>query len=506
MMKTLSVFPQFLLSVCIAGLGLAAVPPTSALAQNETVLVLDHSGSMWARMDGSPKISVLRNALDPLLIENEGKIDLGIIAYGTQKKNGCDGVETLRPIGAIDAKSTSKVLADTAPKGSAPVAASLNEAAGLFKAENGVRSLILVSDSTDDCEADPCAVAEELKKQSPSTVIHVLGFDEKADEDLQELSCISEATGGVFATASNGEELGASLRKLLQLAEAGMTEDAEGRAYPVSLAPPGGPDSAFGAQFSSDEPGTLVLSAMLEKDNPALSSGLVWRIFDGRVQADGNYDLLHKFDQARTVVSLKPGDYLVNAAYGRANLTKRVTVWPGKRQEDVFNLNAGGLRLYATLAEQPLISEQSLTFHVYSDESDQFGNRRKVVTGAKSGVVLRLNGGNYRVESAYGDANSVMEVDVTVEPGKLTEASIDHRAGKVTFRLVEKPGGEALADTIWRIFASDGQLVKRSGGAFPSHVLASGEYSVRVQHGELEYAARFSVAAGDKKQVEVVKP
>jgi hypothetical protein len=37
-------------------------------------------------------------------------------------------------------------------------------------------------------------------------------------------------------------------------------------------------------------------------------------------------------------------------------------------------------------------------------------------------------------------------------------------------------------------------------------VLAAGEYSVRVQHGELEYAARFSVTAGDKKQVEVVKP
>ena len=132
------------------------------------------------------------------------------------------------------------------------------------------------------------------------------------------------------------------------------------------------------------------------------------------------------------------GEYLINAAYGRANVTKRLTVWPDKPLDDIFNLNAGGLRLYATLAKQPLLSEHSLTFDVYSDETDQFGNRRKVIAGAKPGVVMRLNGGTYRVESTYGDSNAVIEADVTVEPGKLTEATIDHQAGKVTFRLVQQ--------------------------------------------------------------------
>ena len=164
------------------------------------------------------------------------------------------------------------------------------------------------------------------------------------------------------------------------------------------------------------------------------------------------------------------------------------------------------MRLYATLAQQPLFSEQALTFDVFSEETDQFGNRRKVIGGAKSGVVMRLNSGTYRIESTYGDANATMEADVTVEPGKLTEATIDHQAGRVTFRLVEKAGGEALADTIWRVYAPDGQLVKKSGGAFPSHVFAAGSYKVHIKHGGQEFAAQFSVAAGDKKQVEVVMP
>jgi hypothetical protein len=183
-----------------------------------------------------------------------------------------------------------------------------------------------------------------------------------------------------------------------------------------------------------------------------------------------------------------------------------VTVWPGKRVEDIFNLQAGGLRLYATLANEPLLADNALGFNVFSEETDQFGNRRRVIANAKSGVVLRLNSGTYRVVSKYGDANSIMEVDVTVEPGKLTEATIDHQAGKVTFRLVERQGGEALADTIWHIYSTDGELVRKSGGAFPTHVLAAGEYDVRVEHGGQEFAARFAVGVGDRQQVEVIKP
>ncbi len=334
----------------------------------------------------------------------------------------------------------------------------------------------------------------------------MIAFDEKSGEELQDLACVSEATSGIFQTAQNASELNGAIRKVFGLAENGLTEDAEGLPVPIAL-PPGTAGPGAGPQtFTSNDPGTLVLTAILAKDTPPLRSGLVWRIYDGRVRDDGSYNLVHRLQLPRPTLTLAPGDYLVNAAYGRANLTKRLTVWPNKRQEDEFDLNAGGLRLYATLDKQPLFSEQALTFDVFSDESDQFGNRRKVVGGAKSGVVLRLNSGNYRVESMFGDANAIMEVEVSVEPGKLTEATIDHQAGKVTFRLVEKPGGEALADTIWQIYAEDGQLVKKSGGAFPSHVLAAGSYNVRVEHGGREFAAKFSVAAGDKKQVEVVMP
>ena len=491
-----------LFGACVAG---AATP---AQAQNETVLILSHANSMWSRMGGGQKIKVVRGAIAPLLRAQEGKLDLGVVTFGSHKPKSCDALDTIKPIGPIQPAADIKAIEMANPKGSASVAASLNAAAKLFKAPSGAQSIILLSDSMDECKADPCAVAAELKEKSPRTIIHFIALGEKSEEKLAELACVPEQTGGVFVSAQNEAELNDALRKTFQLAALGTSEDPEGLPLPAAVLPPPGAAGlgALGERPTSTDPGTLGLSAILAKDSQTLAGGLIWRIYDGRVRDDGSYRLLHTMREPRLTVTLPGGEYLVNAAYGRANVTKRLIVWPDKRLDDVFNLNAGGLRLYATLAKQPLLSEQSLTFDVYSEESDQFGNRRKVIAGAKSGVVMRLNGGAYRVESTYGDSNAVIEAEVTVDPGKLTEATVDHQAGKVTFRLVRKPGGEALADTIWNIYSGDGQLVKKSGGAFPSHVLAAGSYEVRVQHALKELAAKFSVDAGDKKQVEVVMP
>lgn len=487
-----------LFCTCVAGF---AAP---VHAQNETVLILSHANSMWSRMGDGQKIKVLRGVVAPLLRDQEGKLELGVVTYGANKPKSCDALDTVKPIGPIQAAANIKAIELANPKGSASVAASLTAASKLFKTQTGAQSIILVSDSLDECKADPCAVAAELKDKAPRTIIHFIALGEKSEEKLAELACIPEQTGGVFAAAETEDQLKEALDKAFRLAALGTSEDPGG--LPASLPPEAAGVGPSGEKPTSTEPGTLSLSAILAKDSQPLTAGLVWRVYDGRVHDDGSYKLLHTFREPRVTTILPGGEYLVNASYGRANVTKRLTVWPDKRLDDVFNLNAGGLRLYATLAKQPLVSEQSLIFDVYSEESDQFGNRRKVIAGAKSGVVMRLNGGAYRVESTYGDSNAVIEAEVTVEPGKLTEATIDHQAGKVTFRLVQKPGGEALADTIWNIFSADGQLVKRSGGAFPSHVLAAGDYEVRVQHAEKEFAAKFSVAAGDKRQVEVVMP
>jgi hypothetical protein len=117
---------------------------------------------------------------------------------------------------------------------------------------------------------------------------------------------------------------------------------------------------------------------------------------------------------------------------------------------------------------------------------------------------MRLNAGIYRIVSTYGDANAVVEADVTVEAGKLTEATILHSAARATFKLVTRLGGEALPDTEWTVQTPEGQVVKHSVGALPTHILAPGTYTVIAKSGARAFKRDFTLANGEIAQVEVL--
>jgi hypothetical protein len=250
----------------------------------------------------------------------------------------------------------------------------------------------------------------------------------------------------------------------------------------------------------------VTLTALLADGGLPITEGVHWRIYDGEPADDGTYKLVKAIDEGQAAITLSPGEYLVNAAYGRANLTKKLEVWPGKPVSDMFNLNAGGLRINAILENGQVIADNQVKFELLSEATDQSGNRERVVDNVRPGVVIRLNGGFYHVRSLYGDSNARIESDVAVEAGKLTEVTIKHDGGKVMFRLVHTPGGEALADTKWTIQTKDGEVVKESGGAFPSHILAAGVYRVTATHRDQDYSQMFAVQAGQAQQVEVVMP
>jgi hypothetical protein len=201
---------------------------------------------------------------------------------------------------------------------------------------------------------------------------------------------------------------------------------------------------------------------------------------------------------------LLPGEYLVNAAYGLSNLTKKIKVESGRSLEETFVLNTGGIKLAAVLVSGMRLSQSSVRFDILSDDEDQFGNRRKIMENAKPGLVIRLNAGAYHIVSLYGDANATVRADVTIEPGKITEATIKHAAAAMTFKLVQSPGGEALADTQWSILTTTGDVVKENAGALPTHTLAVGDYAVVAKHNGESYTSKFSVVSGQAKQIEVV--
>ena len=252
--------------------------------------------------------------------------------------------------------------------------------------------------------------------------------------------------------------------------------------------------------------GQISLSAFLTDESQAIQQGLVWRVYREKTGGDGKPALVSTVRDAIPTMRLEPGTYLVNVALGRANLTRKITVTPDQPLQERFVLNAGGLRVVPVLASGEPVNERAVSYEVQSDERDQHGQRIKVVTGAKAGTVLRLNAGIYSIVSTYGDANAVARADVTVEAGKQTEVTLRHAAAKVTFKLVTRPGGDAIADTQWNLATAQGEHVRDSSGALPTHLLAPGNYVVRAKHAGRQYSREFGVKAGQTAFVEVVMP
>ena len=252
-------------------------------------------------------------------------------------------------------------------------------------------------------------------------------------------------------------------------------------------------------------PGATTLMALLTEDGQSIDLGLVWRVFSAKPAADGRLPLVSEHRDASPQLRLEPGEYLVNVGYGRAFLSRRIVVAAGKAESHRFVLNAGGLRVAALLAGGEAAPDKTVAIDIFSDERDQLGQRVRVTGGIRPGTIVRLNAGIYQIVSTYGDANAVVRADVTVESGKLTEASLSHASARATFKLVGRTGGEAIADVHWEIANAQGETVKESVGALPSHILAAGTYSVVAKHAGRAFRRDFALRAGEAAEVELIE-
>lgn len=256
--------------------------------------------------------------------------------------------------------------------------------------------------------------------------------------------------------------------------------------------------------LSESHAGTgVALSARLTDDGRTLTRDLTWRVYSDPKDADDKPKLIATRNHASPQFKLEPGTYLIHVSFGRSHITKRVVVNAGTMKQETFVLNAGGLRLAAYAGEKK-VPDNTVNFDIYEAETDQSGQRRLIVAKGRPGVIIRLNAGIYFLRSTYGGANAHVESEVSVEAGKLTEIALAHAAAKVTLGLVTRPGGEALPATQWTISTPEGDVVDRSVGALPSHILAPGTYKVTASNGGRVFKQEFKVEDNQTARVEIL--
>src|SRR4029077_4677604 len=105
--------------------------PRAQQALAPTIILLDGSSSMWARLGGQSKVGIVRSTLTPAFTDFEDRIAFGLVAFGHRGGGACTEAELLAKPGELSAKSPGKLLfgAGFKPKATKPVAAALVEAA-----------------------------------------------------------------------------------------------------------------------------------------------------------------------------------------------------------------------------------------------------------------------------------------------------------------------------------------------------------------------------------------
>lgn len=263
--------------------------------------------------------------------------------------------------------------------------------------------------------------------------------------------------------------------------------------------------------------GALLLSAFLSAtDTQPLHSGLKWRVYDEVAAPDGSHKLVAESTNATPSLALPAGNYIIHAALGLAGMTKRVTM-NGQPTSERLVLNAGGLRIVGMLGDKP-INPSKLSISIYVPEPGN-SEAKLVLAKAESGDVIGLPEGAYHVVSTLLDTtgagsqtqngisnatNSVVHADLRVQAGKLTDAILRHRAAVITLKLINAPGSEALANTTFTILTPGGDVIRELIGAFPSLVLAEGEYVAIARHDNRTYQTNFKVQSTRDHDVEVL--
>ena len=277
---------------------------------------------------------------------------------------------------------------------------------------------------------------------------------------------------------------------------------------PHGAAESAGPPAPPAARLSA-----LRLSATLTANDPQpVRSGLVWRIFEEGAQPDGSHKLVAQSEEAAPTLSLPDGAYIVHAAYGLAGVARRVAI-EGSNVSERIVLNAGGLRLTDKLGDAQ-IPAQRLSISIYVPERGN-SEAKLILANAKSDEMICLPEGAYHVVStlldtgqgAQGGANetnSVVTADLKIPAGKLIEATLRHRAATITLKLVKQPGGEALANTSFSVLTPGGDVIRELIGAFPSLVLAEGEYVAIARHEGKTYQGTFRVQSTKDADVEIL--
>ncbi|MEI9415061.1 vWA domain-containing protein [Mesorhizobium sp. Cs1321R2N1] len=393
---------------------------TFGFAANKVIIILDASGSMWAQIDGKPKLEIARESLRTVLQSVPAADEIGFMAYGHREKGSCDDIQLIVPPQAGSASAISAAADSMKFLGKTPLTAAVKQAAEALRYTEDKATVVLITDGLETCGGDPCALGKELEASGVDFTADVVGFGLTADEGKQ-IACLADNTGGKYIQASD--------EKALQEA---LVETVAAPAPTLEPAPAPAPEPAK-SEFN------FMPTVVLAEGGDPVTDGNAWEVYKAKSDGTRGDNITTEYGDYKA--NLEPGDYIIVARDGEAKVEQKVRIEAGQVYKPIFTLNAGTLILH------PRPSQGA-----------------DVVSGAA--VVIAYPGvGN--PPTYYGDTKVVLpagdeKVTVTIGQGVATE-TIPLAAGRVIDKDIIVGVGHVVANAY---YAAGGDKADGSGIGF----------------------------------------
>ena len=343
---------------------------TAGADERNLLFILDASGSMWGRIDDTPKISVAKEVMTDLVRDLPAGSNAGLLAYGHRRKGDCSDIESLVEFGPLDREAMIERIQGLNPKGKTPITAAVKQAVDQLRQIEASASVILVSDGLESCGGDPCEAVKEARKSGVDFRLHVIGFD-LGDADPGQLQCMAEAGGGEFYTAANVDELTGALEQVT--------------AEPAKV--------------------DVTIQAVAGEGGDPVTEGLLWRL----ERSGSDEPVLADYSVSRLHMALVPGRYRasVERTSDGASVEREIDVVPELEQSFELPLPP---RLPEASISAPESAAAGSTITVEWSGPEYDGDYIAVDEAGKSG-------GRFPINSQSIEQGSPLELLMPPEPG-----------------------------------------------------------------------------------------
>nr|WIE91450.1 VWA domain-containing protein [Mesorhizobium sp. WSM4875] len=373
---------------------------TFGFAANKVIIILDASGSMWAQIDGKPKLEIARESLRTVLQSVPGDDEIGFMAYGHRQKGSCADIELIVPPQAGSASAISAAADSMKFLGKTPLTAAVKQAAEALKYTEDKATVVLITDGLETCGGDPCALGKELKETGVDFTADVVGFGLTADEGRQ-IACLAENTGGKYIQASDEKALQQALVETVA-APAPVPEPAPAPA-PAPAPEPAKPEFNF------------TPSVVMAEGGDAITDGNAWEIYKAKSDGSRGDQVMTEYGELK--INLEPGDYIVVGRADEARSEQKIKIEAGQTYSPLFTLNAGTLVIHPHASQGSEISgEARVDFAYPGGSTTHYGDTKATVPAGEQNVTVQIGAGTV-TETIQLAAGQTVEKDIVVGVG-----------------------------------------------------------------------------------------